>query len=563
MGTEGLFFIHLSIRRQRVSGHDDSRANKTLTYAYSPAGLLNLMLDSDGNRTDYLYDPVGRLTGLWAPNYDYVSFGHDAGGRLTEKRVNSVDAQYTYNADNTLASLTNKLNTTTISSHVYTYDALGNRQTQAETVNGSTLNYTYAYDALNRLTQVQNGTPAQQQNFSFDPIGNRLTKSLGQTSPTITAYVHDAANQLKEIHSGSATGPLLATLTYDADGNLKTRSDTGLTFTYDALNRLTQATQSGQPTQVYGYDDEGRRIQKTVGGTATNYSYSGQNLIAEYASTWGSPSAQYTNGPMIDNVISRITPTATQYFHQDGLNSVMAATNNSGGTDATQRFDAWGNKVASTGTTPHYGYTGREPDETGLIYYRARYYDPTLGRFTQRDPIGLGGGMNRYRYVYDNPLGWVDPSGTAPGDAYPTVDAAGANAVNDINYQSVKENREYAGRVYQNPDGTYSYTPPNPGTNDSSVAGPVPPGTTNAGDYHTHGAYDPRYDNEHFSPTDMRGNEAEGKPGYLGTPEGIIKKYDPATDRTKNLPYPESKEKESSFSGEHGGGDAVGNIFMR
>ncbi len=89
----------------------------------------------------------------------------------------------------------------------------------------------------------------------------------------------------------------------------------------------------------------------------------------------------------------------------------MAATNNSGGTDATQRFDAWGIKVASTGTAPHFGYTGREPDETGLVYYRARYYDPTLGRFTQRDPIGFSGGVNRYRYVNDNPIMYYDPLG--------------------------------------------------------------------------------------------------------------------------------------------------------
>lgn len=68
----------------------------------------------------------------------------------------------------------------------------------------------------------------------------------------------------------------------------------------------------------------------------------------------------------------------------------------------------------ATGTAPRYGYTGREPDETGLIFYRARYYDPTLGRFTQRDPIGLRGGLNRYSYVGGNPVSRVDPSGECP-----------------------------------------------------------------------------------------------------------------------------------------------------
>ena len=395
----------------RTASATDSRGNKTLNYSYSPGGLLNYVLDSDGNRTDYQYDRVSRLISIWAANYDYVSFTYDAGGRLTEKLLSSgVDAKYTYNPDNTLASLANQTGTTVISNHVYSYDVLGNRATQAETVGVTTINYTYGYDNLNRLTQVQNGTATQQENYSYDPLDNRSSKSVGATAPTITAYVYDAANQLKEIHSGSATGALLASLTYDADGNLKGRSDSGLALTYDPLNRLTQATIGGQ-TQSYVYDDQGRRIQKTVAGVATNMLYNGADIVAEYGPTWGLPLAQYTQGPKIDDPIIRATATAAQYYHQDGLGSVVGVSNNLGTTDATQRFDAWGNKIASTGTTPHYGYTGREPDETGLIFYRARYLDPTVGRFTQRDPIGLRGGLNRYGYVGENPVNATDPSG--------------------------------------------------------------------------------------------------------------------------------------------------------
>ena len=84
----------------RLRQVNDSRANKKLNYSYSPGGLLNSMIDSDGNETDYLYDPVGRLAGIWAPNYDYVSFAYDAGGRLMEKWFpNGVDAQFSWNTD--------------------------------------------------------------------------------------------------------------------------------------------------------------------------------------------------------------------------------------------------------------------------------------------------------------------------------------------------------------------------------------------------------------------------------------------------------------------------------
>jgi RHS repeat-associated protein len=324
-----------------------------------------------------------------------------------------VDTQYGWNADNTLASLTNKMGATVVSSHVYTYDALANRATDTEKVGATTIPYVYGYDALNRLVQVQNGTAAQQENYAYDPLGNRTTKTVNATTPSVTAYVYDAANQLKEIHQSNAAGPLLASLAYDFNGNLVTKTEgaTVTSLSYDALNRMIQAAKTGLSTQTYAYDDSGRRIQKSIGGIATNFLYGGPDIVAEYAATWGTPTAQYTHGPNTDDPIIRATATSAQYFHQDGLGSVMAVTNNLGGTDATQRFDAWGNKVASTGTGPRYGYTGREPEETGLTYYRARYYDPTIGRFTQRDPIGLNGGINQYAYVGGNPINLVDPTG--------------------------------------------------------------------------------------------------------------------------------------------------------
>jgi len=132
--------------------------------------------------------------------------------------------------------------------------------------------------------------------------------------------------------------------------------------------------------------------------------------MAEYTS-WTASAAQYTHGPNIDDPISRVTSAGAQYYHQDGLGSVVALSNQTGTITGTQRFDAWGNKLASTGTIPQFGYTGREPDETGLIYYRARYYDPSIGRFTQRDPVGLNAGINAYAYVNANPVNFTNPQG--------------------------------------------------------------------------------------------------------------------------------------------------------
>lgn len=388
----------------RLESVTDSRGGKALNYDYSPGGLLNSVTDSDDNQTDYLYDNVGRLSGIWAANYDTVTFRYDSGGRLTEKWFpNGVTARYDYNVDNSLKQVVNRSNANSIiSQHDYTYDGFGNRQIHTEQIGSTTTPYKYLYDELNRLTEVQNNsTAALIEKYTYDPIGNRTSKTDG-VNPVY--YTYDTANQLKEIHQGGTT----ANLVYDNNGNM-TVGPTGSSLAYDSLNRLVTAG-----NQSYTYDDQGRRIAKTVGGTTTSYLYNGQDIVAEY-SNWTSPTAQYTHGPNMDDPIIRATATAAQYFHQDGLGSVVGLSSEAGVTTGTQGFDAWGNKrPGGTGSIPQYGYTGREPDETGLIYYRARYYDPTIGRFTQRDPAGLQGGINQYAYVNGNPMNLVDPSGLLP-----------------------------------------------------------------------------------------------------------------------------------------------------
>ena len=158
----------------------DSRGNKTLSYQYSPGGWLNSVSDSEGQITNYRYDPVGRLAGITAPNNESLSFAFDAAGRLTEKRFASgLHSNYQYNADDSLAQITHVNASGILASNAYTYDGVGNRATNIETQSGSALSYAYTYDELHRLTQVGNGTAAQQENYQYDPLGNRTQKERG------------------------------------------------------------------------------------------------------------------------------------------------------------------------------------------------------------------------------------------------------------------------------------------------------------------------------------------------------------------------------------------------
>ena len=91
--------------------------------------------------------------------------------------------------------------------------------------------------------------------------------------------------------------------------------------------------------------------------------------------------------------------------------STVALTDSNGNSDVQYSYGPYGSLSVTGSTTNSYDYTGRESDGLGLHYYRARYYNPTTGRFISEDPTGLAGGINLYAYAGDNPLDFRDPFG--------------------------------------------------------------------------------------------------------------------------------------------------------
>jgi len=258
-------------------------------------------------------------------------------------------------------------------------------------------------DNLDRLSSATHPLTFTQ-TFSYDPVGNRLTN----------ASQHNAGNQLTE-DAGF-------TYTYDANGNLtrKTIKANGnhTDYTYDAENRLTKVEEFAAgatvpaATSTYRYDGLGRRIEKVGNGLTRRYIYDGEDILLEYDET-NTLLARNTHGPGIDEPIAMTRGGSTYFYHADGLGTVTDLTDSTGATAKSYSYDAWGNQVETTGTIESpYTYTGREFDsDTGLYYYRARYYDARIGRFLGEDPLGLKDGANLYLYVGANPLKWRDPSG--------------------------------------------------------------------------------------------------------------------------------------------------------
>jgi RHS repeat-associated protein len=371
----------------------------TISYGYDEASNRTSLTDPENGVTAYAYNALNLITSLTNPDRKKFKWSYDAIGRRTEfSRPNSVKTSYTYDSLSRLLSISHARRKNILDGAVYTMDAAGNRTSRTLLPSGTDTNY--AYDDLYQLiTAIQDSSTVE--NYTYDEVGNRLS------SIEVSTCDYNSSNEL--------TWKPDTVCTYDNNGNLLSKGDAGGTTSYawDPENRLTGVTLSGSGEIVsFQYDPFGRRIYKSSLSGTTIFVYDGITVIEEVSAD-GSLAALYTHALGIDEPLTMLRDNTMSYYLADGLGSVTSLTDAKGNIASTYRYDSFGNLTASTGSISNpFRYTGRVLDaETGLYFYRARYYDPSIGRFLSEDPIRFGGGINFYRYVQNNPINLIDPLG--------------------------------------------------------------------------------------------------------------------------------------------------------
>lgn len=314
------------------------------------------------------WQPAYRSAGSWHRLRKHCASGffrlEGCNRRTSVTYPNTNKVEYLYNVASELTTVTYKRGTTTLGTLLYTYDAAGNR------------------------------------------IKTGGTFGRSNIPPALTTTTYNANNQ--QTAFGAATE------TYDLNGNLATFTDANgtTTYTWNTRNQLTAISGPGL-SATFTYDSFGRRTGKTINTTTTNFVYDGLNPIQEKAGA--TVIANLLTGLGIDEFFTRTDGVGVRSLLPDALGSTVALGDGTGTLQTQYTYEPFGvTTQTGSASTSSYKYTGREDDGNGLMYYRARYYQPRLQRFVSEDPIGLRGeDVNLYGYVSGNPVALVDPLGLA------------------------------------------------------------------------------------------------------------------------------------------------------
>ncbi|MGH9242852.1 MAG: RHS repeat domain-containing protein, partial [Acidimicrobiales bacterium] len=396
-------------------GYDAADHPTTTRFPANNTGGLGETVTTD-------YDGFGQPFSLVGTTAYVASSAYTALGQPQSHAIGPITRSFDYEPDTQRLHRRSATTATgTLQDLTYSWLATGEVNTIVDAA-AANQRLCHRYDPRGRLAEAftgnddctaynrNRGPDPYHQTFTYDPIGNitQTTSRIGDGGQTNRNYTYDPGHP----HAATRAGP--DTFTYDPAGNMATRTVAGdtQTLTWDHANRLTAVTAPG-PDSSYAYTAAGERIRRTDGTTTTITLGGSYELHATGAGAVTATKHYLFAGARVATRVG----TALHYTLGDHLGST-AVTHKADGSDTrTQRYYPYGSPRPGPGHTlpTDRTYTGQTADNTtGLMYYGARYYDPTLARFTSPDTITPGIGsiaLNRYAYANNNPAFYTDPTG--------------------------------------------------------------------------------------------------------------------------------------------------------
>ena len=380
---------------------------ETVSYTYDGRGNRTSLTYPDGRTVKYTYDDLNRLIKVKGLDGDTTKYSYDELGRRVKTDGSKEDTVYAYDEVGNLVS-----QTTTGAYDLaleYAYDKSGRMTGESRTENCATVESRFVYDALGQLTAFTR-SDGYEESYVYDPAGNMTAKTADGVK---TNYTYNAANQL--VSDGENR------YTYDKNGNLVQKGNTR--YTYNALNRLESYTGADGYSESYTYNADGllSTVTNDVGTTSFVWDILYGDGVVLTTETNGETTA-YDYG--LERISAITGKYKTEYVH-DALGNVAAEVSYnsawytlsgllSKNTMATKEYTPFGELM--TEDVSGFGYRGEYYNaQTGAIYLRARFYEPELNRFNQKDilrgDISVPVSLNRYAYVRNDPVNFIDPSG--------------------------------------------------------------------------------------------------------------------------------------------------------